>query len=175
MGRNEKTLSKGKILGVDILIFVTLGTQDKHFKRLLDAVENININEKIIAQVGSTSYESEKMEVHKYLSQEEFDKYMKDARIIITHAGVGTIIEGLKLHKKMIAAARKKEYKEHVNDHQEQILKVFSEEGYILPLDNFNDLEKLINEDFTPKEFKSNNKNFRNCLDNEIESFKKKV
>ena len=54
MGRNEKTISKSSILGVDILIFVTLGTQDQQFKRLLDAVENINVDEKIIAQFGST-------------------------------------------------------------------------------------------------------------------------
>ena len=103
------------------------------------------------------------------MSKDEFDNHMKEARIIITHAGVGTIIEGLKMHKKMIVAARKKEYKEHVNDHQEQILKLFSKDGYILALDNFDDLEKLIEKDFTPKEFKSNNKIFNDNLNKEIE------
>ena len=90
------------------MIFVTLGTQDKKFKRLLDAVEKLDIDEKIIAQIGSTDFKSEKMELHKFMSKDEFDNYMKEARIIITHAGVGTIIEGLKLHKKMIVSARKK-------------------------------------------------------------------
>ena len=152
------------------MIFVTLGTQDKKFKRLLDAVEKLDIDEKIIAQIGSTDFKSEKMELHKFMSKDEFDNYMKEARIIITHAGVGTIIEGLKLHKKMIVSARKKEYKEHVSNHQEQILKLFSEDGYILALDNFDDLEKLINKDFTPKEFKSNNENFNNNLKKEIKN-----
>ena len=168
MGRNEKALPKSKILGVDILIFVTLGTQDKSFKRLLDAVENLNLDEKIIAQTGSTYFKSNKMEIHSYLSPEEFNKYMLDARIIISHAGVGTILQGLKLKKKMIVAARKKEYKEHVNNHQEQILEEFAKHGYILKLDNFEDLDSLINTDFTPKEFKSNNKNFIENLDKEI-------
>ena len=152
------------------MIFVTLGTQDKKFKRLLDAVEKLDIDEKIVAQIGSTDFKSEKMELHKFMSKEEFDNYMKEARIIITHAGVGTIIEGLKLHKKMIVSARKKEYKEHVSNHQEQILKLFSEDGYILALDNFDDLEKLINKDFIPKEFKSNNENFNNNLKKEIKN-----
>ena len=170
MGRNEKTISKSSILGVDILIFVTLGTQDKQFKRLLDAVENINVDEKIIAQVGSTEYKSKKMEVHKFLSQEEFEKYMKNARIVITHAGVGTIIYGLNLGKKMIVCARRKEYKEHVNDHQMQILETFSKEGYIIPLEDFSKLEERIKEaeKFKPKKFKSNNKNFVEQLDKEI-------
>ena len=152
------------------MIFVTLGTQDKKFKRLLDAVEKLDIDEKIVAQIGSTDFKSEKMELHKFMSKDEFDNYMKEARIIITHAGVGTIIEGLKLHKKMIVSARKKEYKEHVSNHQEQILKLFSEDGYILALDNFDDLEKLINKEFIPKEFKSNNENFNNNLKKEIKN-----
>ena len=156
------------------MIFVTLGTQDKKFKRLLDAVEKLDIDEKIIAQTGSTSFKSEKMEIHDYLSPEEYTSYMKEARIIITHAGVGTIIQGLNLHKKMIVAARKKEYKEHVNDHQEQILEAFSKDGYILPLKDFDDLEKLIEKDFTPKTYKSNSENFINLLDDEIKKLTKK-
>ncbi len=152
------------------MIFVTLGTQDKKFPRLLEAVEKVKIDEKIIAQIGSTDFESKKIELHKFMSKEEFDNYMKEARVIISHAGVGTIIEGLKLNKKMIVAARKKEYKEHVNNHQEQILKTFSDKGFILPLNDFNDLQELIEMDFTPKEFKSNIKKFNKNLKEEIKN-----
>ena len=151
------------------MIFVTLGTQDKHFPRLLDSIEKLNIDEKIIAQTGTTDYKSNKMEIHKYLTQDEMLKYMKDARVVITHAGVGTLIQGLKMNKKMIVAARKKEFKEHVNNHQEQILKMFSKNGYILALENFDDLEELINKKFTPKEYESNRKNFRKSLKEEID------
>ena len=150
------------------MIFVTLGTQDKQFKRLLEAVEKLETDEKIIAQIGSTVYESNKMEMHKYMNNDEFLKYMTEARIIITHAGVGTIIQGLKLNKKMIVAARKKEFKEHVNDHQEQILKTFAKDGYILALDNFDDLPELIEKEFTPKKYKSNRNNFIISLKKEI-------
>lgn len=158
------------MLGVDLLIFVTLGTQDKKFKRLLDAVENANIDEKIIAQVGSTEYTSSKMEIHKFISQKEFEKFVEEARIIITHAGVGTIIYGLKQGKKMIVAARLKEYKEHVNNHQLQILETFSKDGYIIPLEDFSNLNEKIKEaeNFIPKKFISNNQNFVKSLDNEI-------
>lgn len=156
------------------MIFVTLGTQDKQFKRLLEAVDKLDINEKIIAQIGSTDFASAKMEIYKYMSIDEFTKYMNEARIVITHAGVGTIILGLKLRKKMIVAARRKEYKEHVNDHQMQILENFSNEGYIMPLQNFDDLEKLINEDFSPKEYNSNREEFIHKLDSEIKELTKK-
>ena len=154
---------------MDLLIFVTLGTQDKQFKRLLEAVDKLDINDKIIAQTGSTEFKSDKVEIHKYLSQRKFNQYMKDADMIITHAGVGTIIAGLKLHKKMIVAARRAEYKEHVNNHQMQILEAFSKDGYILPLYDFEDLPKLIKTEFIPKEFMSNNKIFNKKSNSKID------
>ena len=154
------------------MIFFTLGTQDKHFDRLLNAVYKLETDEKIVAQIGSTEFKSskpeEKFEIHKFLSNEEFEKYMDEARVVITHAGVGTIIYGLKKHKKMIVAARLKKYGEHVNDHQLQILQTFASEGYIIPLENFDDLPKLLEMEFTPKEWKSNNNTFNRKLFEEI-------
>ena len=150
------------------MIFVTLGTQDKHFLRLLEAVEKLDINDEIIAQVGSTKFKSNKMKIYDYLSLEEFDKYMNDAKIIISHAGVGTILKGVKLGKKMIVAARSQKYGEHVNDHQMQILENFSSNGYILPLYDFSKLPELIKIEFVPNEYVSNNNNFRKKLFEEI-------
>lgn len=154
------------------MIFITLGTQDKHFDRLLKAVYKLETDEKIVAQIGSTEFKSskpeDKFEIHKFLSNEEFEKYMDEARVVITHAGVGTIIYGLKKHKKMIVAARLKKYGEHVNDHQLQILQTFASEGYIIPLENFDDLPKLLEMEFTPKEWKSNNNTFNRKLFEEI-------
>lgn len=154
------------------MIFVTLGTQDKQFIRLLEAVEKLKTDEKIIMQIGSTEFTSskskEQVEIHKFISIDEFYKYMKEARVVISHAGVGTILYGLKLHKKMIVAARESKFHEHVNDHQKQILDTFSKEGYILPLVDFNELPNLIEQKFEPKEFKSNNKKFNKKLEEEI-------
>ena len=163
------------------MIFVTLGTQDKQFRRLLDATLALRIDEKVVIQYGSTKPDEDMVEnlqknfeLHQYLSNEEFDKYMKEARVIITHAGVGTIIEGLKLDKMMIVVARLKKYKEHVNNHQLQILDTFEKEGYILRLDDFSKLPELLKENFKPKKFNSNKNNFNTYLEEEIYKLIKK-
>ncbi len=160
------------------MIFVTLGTQDKKFPRLLEAVDKLNTDEKIVAQVGTTEFNftkpKEQIEVYKFLTDSQFQSFMEEARVVITHSGVGTIIQGLKLHKKMIVAARLKKYKEHVNDHQLQILDKFAKEGYILPLENFDDFQKLIDTDFKPKEWVSNNESFNEKLFNKIYNENKK-
>ena len=77
---------------------------------------------------------------------------------------MGTIIDSLNLNKKVIAVARLKKFKEHVNDHQLEIVKEFAKEGYIL--DGTNNLEKQILKvkDFKPKKYQSNNDNFVNLI-----------
>ena len=162
------------------MIFVTLGTQDKEFRRLVLAVHKYvsenNVNEKIIIQSGNTKVnkdlfsEYSNVEVRKFMDKEEFEKIFKKADIIITHAGVGTILTGLDMGKKMIVAARLKRYKEHVNDHQLQLLDNFVDEGYVIPLEDFYDLAGAIEKvhDFVPKKFKSNNKKFNDLLEKEI-------
>ena len=144
------------------MILVTLGTQDKSFKRLLDAIEreilNGNIKDKVIVQAGYTKYESNNMEIFDLIPREELNKLIKECDLLITHGGVGSILNGLKNNKKVIAAARLKEYKEHTNNHQLQILENLKKEGYILDIDNFYKLNDLLLEvnNFKPKNFKSN-------------------
>ena len=157
------------------MIFVTLGTQDKGFPRLLEAIdkeiEKGTIKEKVIVQAGLTKYESKDMEIFDLVPANEFEKYIDEADLIITHGGAGSILTAIKHGKKVIAAARLAKYKEHTNDHQKQIVKEFSKEGYILELRDFNKLGKLIEKSkhFTPKKFESNTNNMVKLISNYIE------
>ena len=150
------------------MIFVTLGTQDKEFPRLLNMVEELIdkgiIKEEVIAQIGSTKYSSKKMKLIDYMSKDEVLNYIKKSQFIITHGGVGTIIDSLNLNKKVIAVARLKKYKEHVNDHQLEIIEEFAKDGFII--NGNNNLEDAISKlnDFKPKKYKSNNDNFTKLI-----------
>ena len=61
------------------MIFVTLGTQDKDFSRLLKAIdreiEKGTIKEKVIVQAGHTKYESKNMEIFDLIPTDEFDDH----------------------------------------------------------------------------------------------------
>lgn len=178
MGKYVRTLSQSNLWGVDLLmILVTLGTQDKPFYRLLEAIQNKLDNKKIkddiIVQAGcSKNFKTKSMKMFDLIPIQEFDKLISECDILITHGGVGSIITGLKNNKKVIAAARLKKYKEHTNDHQLQIIKKFKEEGYILELENFNDIDKVLKkaETFIPKKYKSNTKKFINLVEEKINS-----
>ena len=157
------------------MILVILGTQDKEFPRLLEAVEtcvkNGSIKEKVMVQAGQTKYESDCMEIFDLLPAPEFDKLMDEASLIITHGGAGSILNAIKKGKKIIAAPRLAKYKEHHNDHQKQIIEEFVKQGYILELKDFNKLDDVIKEanKFKPKKFVSNTDNMVKLIENYIE------
>ena len=153
------------------MIFVTLGTQDKAFGRLLEMIEKSNIQDEIIVQSGYTKFTSSKMKIFDYLDINEFNSYMEKADIIIGHGGVGTLLKAVELGKKVIAVPRLKKYGEHTNDHQLQICDVLSKEGYVITLndgDSLDDTYKQIKE-FVPKPYTSNNLNFVSKLKEYLE------
>lgn len=117
------------------MIFVATGSL-RPFLRLLQEVdaliEECSITERVIVQGGFTHYTPRHFELFDFVSDEKFRAYIKEANVFITHAGSGALFNAIKLEKKIIAVARLHRYGEHVNDHQCELAKKLSEEGYIL-------------------------------------------
>lgn len=152
------------------MILVTLGTQKEQFTRLLDYIEKSKIKDKIIVQAGHTKYKSKKMEIFDFIPYEEMDEYIKEADMIITHSGTGSVLTPLKKGKTVIVCARLSKYEEHVDDHQVELLEVFKEEGYVLELSEENNLDEVYEKakKFKPKKYVSNTSNFIEKLKKEI-------
>lgn len=159
------------------MILVTLGTQKQQFARLLDLIEKSSIKDEIIVQAGHTKYESKKMKIFDFINYDEMDKLIEKADVIITHGGTGSIVTPLKKGKKIIAMARLKKYGEHVDDHQEQIVDMFSEVGYIFKCSENDNIEELINKIKKQpiKKFESNSETFIEKLKEEINEEHPKV
>lgn len=147
------------------MILVTLGTQDKSFIRLLEtiqkAIELGYINSEVVVQEGLTDFKSSDMKIFDFMTPEEFDSLIKKADLIITHGGVGTIIAALKVNKVVIAAPRLKEFGEHTNNHQIEIIKKLDASGCILPLWDMNELPNVLirAKSFKPQPLVSNTNN----------------
>lgn len=158
------------------MILVLLGTQDKPFDRILKSVakelDKGKIKEKVIAQTGCSSFTHDKIKTFDFVSKEEIEKLIDKARIIITHAGVGTITECISKGKKVIVVPRLKKYGEHTNDHQLQITKEFALNNYVLPLYDEKNLSKILDKVkiFKPAKYESNAENFKNKVKSYIDS-----
>ena len=152
------------------MILVTLGTQKQDFSRLLKYIEDSKIKDEIIVQAGHTKFESKKMKMFDFIPYEEMEKYIKEADVVITHSGTGSVLTPLKNDKKVIVCARLSKYGEHVDDHQKQLVEIFASEGYVLELTEENSLDDLMKslKTFKPKKYVSNTENFIAKLEEEI-------
>ena len=85
--------------GMDLLILVTLGTNDKSFVRLIKKIEDLiikgKIDQEVIIQSGYTKYQSEYMKIFDLIPIDKFNELIKSCDLLITHGGVGSIISGL--------------------------------------------------------------------------------
>lgn len=158
------------------MILVLLGTFTIEFKRPLIEIERLckegKLKEQVIVQNGHTSFQSEYLDIRPFMAPHELEELYQQADIIITHAGTGSIVRGVKLGKKVIAIPRLSSKGEHVDDHQLEILKQFSDMGYVLPWNENDNLEILLEriEQFFPKKYVSNKITIINYLKDYIDS-----
>jgi len=101
------------------MIFVTVGTQ-LAFDRLIQAVDAwaATSDEEVVAQIGPTESKPVHMKWQQFLSPDEFGAYMKQARVIVAHAGMGSILTALQLQKPIVIFPRQAALNEHRNAHQ---------------------------------------------------------
>lgn len=118
------------------MIYITLGTQNNDFSRCLKEFEKIvaemGIEEEVIAQIGYTHYKPKRFTCLNFVSEDDYQRYIAEARVVISHAGSGALFSSIKKNKKVIAVARLAKYGEMLNDHQTELVKKLSEEGYLL-------------------------------------------
>lgn len=175
MGVDEKSLPKRSLRGVDLLILVVLGTHELPFTRLVQEVERCKeknvIQEDVIVQHGHTKYASDSLTLRPFVSYDEMHDLYDRARFIITHAGTGSVITGLRKGKKVIAAPRLKLYGEHNDDHQLELATEFAKEGYVLSWYDGEALEDAIRkiDTFKPKPFRSNKKRMFQLIEDFID------
>ncbi len=132
------------------MIFVTVGSQKFQFDRLLEEIDRlIDVNvieEKVFAQTGCSNYVPKNYSYKQFVDRDEFGEYVDEADIVITHGGTGVIVSSIKKGKKVIAVPRLSKYKEHVDNHQRQIIEQFKEQNLIMGLGDCEELENAIKE-----------------------------
>jgi UDP-N-acetylglucosamine transferase subunit ALG13 len=102
------------------MIFVAVGTQ-LPFDRLVKAVDDwaATIDGcEIFGQVGASSYRAKNIETVDFLTPSQFQSCVRRASLIVSHAGMGTIITALERGRPILVMPRRACLGEHRNDHQ---------------------------------------------------------
>jgi len=114
------------------MIFVTIGAQEP-FDRLIKAMDEIApmLRTEVVAQVSRTAYQTKHMKAHEFLTPKEFDSLFSQADLIVSHAGMGTIISALVKGKPILVVPRLARYGETRNDHQLATARMFEQLKYV--------------------------------------------
>ena len=127
------------------MIFCTIGTQAP-FDRMLKIIDEIAplIDEEVIAQVYKTDVKHKNIRTVDFLSPTEFNEIFNSARLIVAHAGMGTIISALVRQKPIIIFPRIASLGEHRNEHQLATAEKMKALGYVYVAQNADELKVLI-------------------------------
>lgn len=133
------------------MIFVTVGTHEQPFDRLIKGVDELKRTgviaqeEKVVIQTGYSTYEPKFCEWSSLIPYKQMAEYIDKARIIITHGGPASFIAPLQIGKTPIVVPRQKQYGEHVNDHQVDFARnVVEKMGTIISVEDIDTLGDVI-------------------------------
>ena len=132
------------------LVFITVGTRDEPFTRLLNAVELLIqegiIRERVIVQAGHTKYSSVNMELFDFCSPDKVDELILKSKYVITQESAGTGTKCLKFNTKFIVMPRDYAYKElpSKSDMKEDLHLKLEELGYTRVVHNIQELKNAI-------------------------------
>jgi UDP-N-acetylglucosamine transferase subunit ALG13 len=111
-------------------VVVTLGTLHFDFRRLVDNVRRVLPEDALVLwQVGGTDPAGLGERAHAFMPEHELLAAMRDADLVIAHAGVGSALTALEAGKAPVLVPRRAAHREHVDDHQEQIARELLERG----------------------------------------------
>lgn len=157
------------------MIFVTVGTHEQPFNRLIQKIDQLKasgaIQEDVIMQTGFSTYEPKSCQWQKLFPYGEIVSHVEQARIVITHGGPSSFIMPLQMGKIPVVVPRKKQFDEHVNDHQAEFARAVAERhGNIIVVEDVETLGDILENydsmiQTMPTGLKSNNAEFNQKLE----------
>lgn len=132
------------------MIFVTVGTHEQPFNRLIEYVDNFKkkgtIQEEVIIQTGFSTYEPKYCTFQKLYPYDQMKQLVNEARIIITHGGPSSFIMPLQIGKIPIVVPRQFKFNEHVNNHQVEFCNAVRDRyNNIIVVEDIDKLGNIIN------------------------------
>ena len=126
------------------MIVVSVGASHLPFDRLLQAVEELPADERIVVQHGPSRVRPAGAECVEYLPMDELGALIREARVVVTHAGVGSILTAVTNGKRPFVVPRRREFSESVDAHQVESAHRFERAGLVQVVDDPGSLGRVI-------------------------------
>ena len=126
------------------MIVVTVGTNEARFDRLLEAVATLRVQDEILVQYGSSSVRPANARCLEFLPFDDLLREMRAARVVVMHAGIGSIMSALACGKRPVVVPRLVRYREAVDDHQLPVARRLEAAGLVTVVEDLSHLEEAV-------------------------------
>jgi len=128
------------------VIFVSTGTHEQPFDRLVQCIDILSAGteEVFFVQYGYHTIPPTRAEGERLIAREKMENLIREARIVITHGGPGSIRACFDANKIPIVVPRQHQFHEHVNDHQLVFCRRLASGKRIILVEDIGGLEKAI-------------------------------
>jgi len=111
------------------MIFVTVGNDFRGFDRLLKKMDEmaLSVPGEMVMQRGYSNYHPKNAKHFDFVPMAEAVEYIQRSELVVSHAGIGTVILCREYGTPLLIFPRRKGYGEHMNDHQMEIAKALEE------------------------------------------------
>jgi len=125
---------------------MTLGTHGQPFDRAIELVAPLDQEDDLLIQHGSTAPRPDLVTADwvDFLESQDLLTNIRRADVVISHAGVGSMITAVRNHRKPIVLPRLARFGEHVDDHQLQLANRFAERGLVFVCRPDDCMEELV-------------------------------
>ena len=134
------------------MVFVSVGTERFPFDRLVRAVDEMagqRHDEPIFVQTGHSTYQPRWCQWARFLPYQELVKRIGEARMVVSHAGAGSMLLCMRVGKIPIVVPRRKRFGEHVDDHQLELAARMAQLGRVVLASSPEEAMSLIHADHT--------------------------
>lgn len=129
------------------MIFVTVGWHHQPFNRLVAKMDDIAgiIEEEVIIQKGHSDYQTKHAVSFDFMaSDDDFMEQFLKARMVVSHAGAGTLLNSLIYAKPTIVVPRLRRYGEHVNDHQLELVEALKGKDFLTIVHDVDEIDGVL-------------------------------
>ena len=126
------------------MIFVTVGTNEARFERLVEAAGRIPGDEELVIQTGHCLGRPERAACVPFLDFDDMLDHARRARAVVCHAGVGSIMMSLSAGRRPVVMPRLAALGEAVDDHQVPLARRMAQDGLVLLVEDPADLPAAV-------------------------------
>ena len=126
------------------MILVTAGTLHFPFERLLRAVDELPGDEELVVQSRAPGMRPARARCVEDLPYDELVAEVRRARVVVCHAGVGSVLTALEGGKRPVVVPRLERYGEAVDDHQLAFGRKLAEAGLVTLVEDLTRLAEAV-------------------------------